>query len=155
MAIWHCSGQREKGKRPREGLLNSTKITRFCVRRRPFSVFFWLGIEKTTMEAVFRSWGSKWLKVVLRVEEKQERNLIFAGLRYHISFGLSASKLLTAEKLIFFFFCLSRATPMVYGSSQARGCIGAAAVGLCYSHSNARAKPWPRPTPQVTATLGP
>ena len=31
-----------------------------------------------------------------------------------------------------------RATPTVYGSSQARGRIGAAAVGLPHSHSNAR-----------------
>ena len=34
---------------------------------------------------------------------------------------------------IFFFF---RAAPEVYGRSQARGRIGAAAAGLCHSHSN-------------------
>ena len=34
----------------------------------------------------------------------------------------------------FFFF---RATPAAYGSSQARGWTGAAATGLCHSHSNA------------------
>lgn len=38
----------------------------------------------------------------------------------------------------FFFFLLFRATPVAYGSSQARGRIGAAAAGLCHSHSNAR-----------------
>ena len=36
----------------------------------------------------------------------------------------------------FFFFCLFRAAPTAYGSSQARGQIGAAAAGLHHSHSN-------------------
>ena len=42
------------------------------------------------------------------------------------------------------FFCLSlfflRAAPTVYGSSQARGPIGAVSTGLLHSHSNARSK---------------
>ena len=33
-----------------------------------------------------------------------------------------------------------RATPVAYGSSQARGRIGAAVAGLCNSNSNARSK---------------
>ena len=37
----------------------------------------------------------------------------------------------------FFFFCLFRAAPIVYGDSQARGHIGAVAAGLGHSHSNA------------------
>ena len=37
---------------------------------------------------------------------------------------------------IFFFFCLFRAAPTAYGSSQARGGIGAGAAGLCHSHSH-------------------
>ena len=40
---------------------------------------------------------------------------------------------LTAEENIFF-----RSAPVVYGSSQARGHIGAAADSLHHSHSNAR-----------------
>ena len=36
--------------------------------------------------------------------------------------------------------CLFRATPKAYGSSQARGPIGAVAASLCQSHSNARSK---------------
>ena len=36
----------------------------------------------------------------------------------------------------FFFFFLFMATPVAYGSSRARGQIGAAAVCLHYSHSN-------------------
>ena len=35
-------------------------------------------------------------------------------------------------------FCLFRAAPMAYGSSQARGWIGAVAAGLRQRHSNAR-----------------
>ena len=38
-------------------------------------------------------------------------------------------------------FCLFRATPMAYGSSQARGQVGAVAAGLHHSHSNARSEP--------------
>ena len=36
----------------------------------------------------------------------------------------------------FFFFLPFRATPVAYGSSQARGEIGAAVVGLHHSHSH-------------------
>ena len=50
---------------------------------------------------------------------------------------------------------LSRAAPAAYGSSQARGPIGAAAAGLHHSHSNTRSELCLRPTPQVTATLDP
>ena len=37
----------------------------------------------------------------------------------------------------FFIFCFFRAAPMAYGSSQARGRIGAVAAGLHHSHNNA------------------
>ena len=36
-----------------------------------------------------------------------------------------------------YFFAFSGATPTAYGSSQARGLIGAVAAGLHHSHSNA------------------
>ena len=47
----------------------------------------------------------------------------------------------------FFFFLLFRATPLAYGSSQARGQIGAIAASYSHSHSNAKSKPrlWPAP----------
>ena len=51
------------------------------------------------------------------------------------------------------FFCLFRATPTAYGSSQARGQIGPVAAGLPHSHSNVRSKRHLPPTPQLTATL--
>ena len=43
----------------------------------------------------------------------------------------------------FFFFCpfVSRAAPVAYGGSQARGRIGVVAASLCHSHSNARSDP--------------
>ena len=53
-----------------------------------------------------------------------------------------------AEKDVSFFcvcvfvcVCLFRAAPKAYGSSQARGRIGALSTGLHHSHSNARSKP--------------
>ena len=42
--------------------------------------------------------------------------------------------------LFFFFNCLFRVTPMTYGSSQARGQIGAVAASLYHSHSNKGSK---------------
>ena len=52
-----------------------------------------------------------------------------------------------------FFFL--RATPAAHESSQAKGQIGAATVGLYQSHSNARSKPYLQPIPQLTAILDP
>ena len=56
---------------------------------------------------------------------------------------------------IFFIFLFFRAAPSVYGGSQAKGQIGAAAAGLCHSHSNARSQAHLQATPQLTATLDP
>ena len=44
---------------------------------------------------------------------------------------------------------------MAYGSSQARGQIGAAPASLCHSHSNVGSEPHFRPTPQLAATRDP
>ena len=48
-----------------------------------------------------------------------------------------------------FIYCLFRAVSTAYGSSQARGWIGAAAAGLCQSHSNTGSEPLLWPTPQL------
>ena len=53
------------------------------------------------------------------------------------------------------FFCLFRAAPTAYGGSQAKGPIGATAISLCQSHSNARSEPCLQPIPQLTATSDP
>ena len=67
-------------------------------------------------------------------------------------------------KVILFFFCfvlfclvflLFRATPMAYGSSQARSQIRATDAGLCHSHSNAGSELCLRPTLQLMAMAGP
>ena len=55
----------------------------------------------------------------------------------------------------FFLNLLLGATPAAYGSSQASGQIGAAAVGLCRSHSNMGSELRLRPTPQLMAMLDP
>ena len=55
----------------------------------------------------------------------------------------------------FFFFAFSRAAPVAYGGSQARGLIRAVAAGLYHSHSNSGSEPCLRPTPQLTAMPDP
>ena len=57
--------------------------------------------------------------------------------------------------LSFLFFLLFRAAPVADGGSQARGPIGATAVGLYHSHSNAGSELRLQPTPQLTATPDP
>jgi len=44
---------------------------------------------------------------------------------------------------------------MAYGSSQARGGVGATAAGLHHSHRNSESKPHLLPIPQLTAMLDP
>ena len=58
----------------------------------------------------------------------------------------------------FYLFCLfvfSRAAPVAYGGSQARGPIGTVAAGLRHSHSNVGSKLRLQPTAGLTATLDP
>ena len=52
-------------------------------------------------------------------------------------------------------FVFSKAAPMAYGGSQARGRIGAVATSLCHSHSHTGSEPHLPPTPQLTATPDP
>ena len=52
-----------------------------------------------------------------------------------------------------FYFCHFRAAPVAYGSSQAKGGIGAAAAGLHHNPSNAASELHLRPIPQLTAEL--
>ena len=56
---------------------------------------------------------------------------------------------------LFLFFSFFMATCAAYGSFQARVWIGAAAVGLCHSHSNIRFEPHLWPAPQPEAMLDP
>ena len=56
---------------------------------------------------------------------------------------------------IFVVVVVFRATPIPYGSSEAKGRIRATAVSLCHSHSNSGSEPRLRPTPQLMATPDP
>ena len=56
------------------------------------------------------------------------------------------------QSKFFGLFAISRATPVAYGGSQARGLIGAVAAGLHQSHSNVGSEPHLQPTPQLMAT---
>ena len=79
-------------------------------------------------------------KILLFINRK------FTSRKYYITIALS-----NAAK-IELFFCPFRATHAVYGSSQARGWIGAAAASLQQSQSNTGFKQCLWPTPQLTAT---
>ena len=57
--------------------------------------------------------------------------------------------------IIISLFAFSRAAPMAYGGSQAKGLIGAVATSLNQSHSNMGSEPRLRPTPQLMATPDP
>ena len=50
---------------------------------------------------------------------------------------------------------LFRAAPVAYGSSEARGPVGATAVGLSHNQSNSGSKQHLQPTPQLKVTLHP
>ena len=56
---------------------------------------------------------------------------------------------------LFGLFAFSRAAPMAYGGSQARGLIGTVATSLRQGHSNTGSEPRLLPTPQLTAMLDP
>ena len=78
----------------------------------------------------------------------------FLGFTFVIKLPLTTltSGNLFLSKLFFFFFPVFLGH---YGNSQARGWIGAAADGLCHSHSNAGLKPCIGRIPQFTAMLDP
>ena len=57
--------------------------------------------------------------------------------------------------IFFFFFFYFRATPAAYGSSQARGPIGAATSSHSHSHSSLGSELRLQATPELTAMLHP
>ena len=60
------------------------------------------------------------------------------------------------ERSFFFsFFVFSRAAPVAYGGSQARGRVGAVATDLHQSHSDSGSEPCLGPTLQLMAMLDP
>ena len=82
------------------------------------------------------------INVGVNEQDRQMWSRIWDG-----SGGYSSKKLIT-----FFFF---RATPVAYGSSQARGRIRAEPASLHHSHSSVGSEPLLQPTPLLTATPDP
>ena len=81
--------------------------------------------------------------------------LMYFFLRSKFDSLLTSLCLAVAFLKFFFFFLLFRIIPVAYGSSQARGWIGATAACLHHSHSNARSEPCLQPAPQFTETPDP
>ena len=69
--------------------------------------------------------------------------------------GLRLGGSMSHADLFFFFLVFSRAAPVAYGGSQARGLIGALATGPCQSRSNSGSELHLRPTPQLTTMPDP
>ena len=105
--------------------------------------------------------GSNWPPVAL--ESAVGSNL--ASLTIHLNFGERRIKIgthinrvvpeWTAWLCMYVCILLFRATHTAYGSSQARGQIGAAAAHLGHSHSNVGSELHRQPTPQFMATPDP
>ena len=76
------------------------------------------------------------------------------SIAYSLS-GIESIYIFMIYLFIFYFFIFSRAAPMTYRGSQARGLIGTVDAGLHQSHSNAGSKPRLRLTPLLMATLDP
>ena len=57
--------------------------------------------------------------------------------------------------ILFIYFCFLMAAPVAYGSSQAKGPIGATAAGLQHSHSNTISEWHLQPTPWLTGMWDP
>jgi len=72
-----------------------------------------------------------------------------------LSSGNARDPQIVTTFLFVFAFVFSRAAPVAYGGSQARGQITAIAAGLYHSHSNARSKAHLQPTPQLKAMPDP
>ena len=79
-------------------------------------------------------------------------------LSYFVS-CLGRSQVINLKFIYLFIYCclfaFSRAAPLAYGGSQARGSIGAIATVLHHSHNNTGSELHLRPTPQLTTTRDP
>ena len=73
--------------------------------------------------------------------------------KWYLSFDLIVFLRILFFCFFGFFFCLFRAIPVAYGSSQVRGQIEAVATSLCHSHSNTGSQLHLQPTPQLKEKL--
>ena len=110
---------------------------------------------------IFSFWKNRWKYFVARQQIPQEYHTTTTGfLTSKIPDDIHGHSYIIwlfflPSFLFFFLSCLFRAEPVAYGSSQARGRIGAAAAGLHHNHSNSRPEPHLQPTPQLTAMPDP
>ena len=120
------------------------------------NIFLWATISKdililNLMESSIRAYHYFYLKYSLKKSTPPPQ--IQSSYFYHPLPSMHRQVLFTYLSIhpsIFF-----RATPTAYGSSQARGSIGAGAASLHHSHSNTRPKLCLRPTPQLMAMPDP
>ena len=87
------------------------------------------------VEAIFCGLGVRWEE---RYYKELMRLMIYP---ISMSFGGRCKEGFFFVFVRFLLFGLLRAAPAAYGSSQARGRMGAAAAGLCHSYSNTRSEP--------------
>ena len=150
-----------------------TTLTRFCIlsamacflRRKAFSIM--------SLSPTFSSWIDTKASGALTNEQrhvspKQELSGNITRRQFESSLGdrntwghmlglqqESKGLWFSPASSLSLFFCLFSATPVAYGSSQARDQIRAVAAGRHHSYSNARSKPYLQPIPQLTAMLDP
>ena len=94
--------------------------------------------------------GPKYLYSILK-----NSIVILRSIPFHLAYIFLSNTLYwccgSRERLLFFFFFLFTAASVAYGSSQARGHLGAAAADLCHSHSNTGSESHLRAMPQLVA----
>ena len=103
-----------------------------------------------------------WWWVQQSTDSKTEKE-IWSHISVRFNFLVSSLSIVTIFKhrantgfFVCLFVCLFwHIRARAYGSSQARGWIGAVATGLHHSHSNAESESCLWPTPQLNATLDP
>jgi len=145
----------------------------------PVWLWLWCGPAATATATVLihpLAWErpcATFLGAALKSKQKRTKVAPEAGISCHLSyvalglfpwpsgFAELASSLPSPSRLEFWrififyfilFFVFSRAAPVAYGGSQARGLIRAVATSLCPSHGNKRSELCLQPTPQLMAT---
>ena len=110
-----------------------------CVQ---FNSIWWLGL-----------WSSMMLEYHYGCFSLQSHLVMFL-LNYVESSLIMVTYFICFRSILFIYLVLLfKAIPTAYGSSQATGWIGAAAVGLCHSQSNETSEPRLWPTPQLMPTI--
>jgi len=120
-------------------------------------IMFWTGgFEKLASEGASRPGISSKLKAHQDVKQMDRHDPVFLHLQPIMQIAWERKmKNLDLFYFIYLFLSFSRAAPVAYGGSQARGPIGAVAASLRHSHSHLGSEPRLQPTPQLTAMPDP